>query len=130
MHCYNHSLLEAVGLCRNCFKGLCRDCCKKDESSLVCGESCAQRIKDLEEMNERALSIYGIGKYATKRRFSLNVMLFFCLGAFFTFWGMSDMIHYNEYFSIHNIFIVFVGFLFLFFGIFCWRRNKKIGFVL
>ncbi|MBP7729695.1 MAG: hypothetical protein KA112_03670 [Alphaproteobacteria bacterium] len=129
MHCYNHLPLEAIGLCRNCFKGLCQDCCKKDEQYLVCSESCAQRVKDMEEMNERALYIYGIGKYATKRRFPLHIIFviwFFCLGAFLTFLGISDMVNYNEYFSSHNILNVSVGVIFLFFAIFFWKRNKII----
>ena len=121
MHCYNHSPLEAIGLCR--------DCCKKDEQYLVCSESCAQRVKDMEEMNERALNIYGIGKYVTKRRFPLHIIFviwFFCLGAFLTFLGISDMVNYNEYFSSHNILNVSVGVIFLFFAIFFWKRNKII----
>ncbi|MBL8676041.1 MAG: hypothetical protein JNJ47_01240 [Alphaproteobacteria bacterium] len=59
MHCYNHQTKEAIGLCRHCFKGLCQGCCQKDEDFLVCSESCAQKVSEIEEMNERAKSIYG-----------------------------------------------------------------------
>ncbi|MBY0291734.1 MAG: hypothetical protein K2W92_00370 [Alphaproteobacteria bacterium] len=81
-------------------------------------------------MNERALRLYGIGKYATKRHFSITVILFFCLGALFAFWGVSDMIHSNEYFSSYSIFTVFCGILFIFLSLLAWRRNKKTGFIL
>ncbi|MBY0501175.1 MAG: hypothetical protein K2P93_04150 [Alphaproteobacteria bacterium] len=130
MHCYNHQKKEAIGLCRNCFKGLCQECCQKSEDYLACSENCAQKVYEVEEMNERAKNIYGVGKYAKRPRLSLSVLLFFCLGILFAFWGVSDMIHYNDYFSSYNIFIVSLGVLFLFFSFLAWKRTSKIGIIL
>lgn len=130
MHCFNHQTKEAIGLCRNCFKGLCQECCQKNEDHLACSENCAQKVNEVEEINERAKNIYGVGKFASKHRLSLSVMLFFCMGALFSFWGISDMIHYKEYFSSYNIFLVSLGILFLLFSFLAWKRTNKIGLIL
>lgn len=136
MHCYNHQTKEAIGLCRHCFKGLCQECCQKNEDSLVCSESCGQKISEIEEINERAKKIYGVGKYEPKYRFSLSVILYFCMGVLFTSLGISDLFHYQEsllsydIFLHYDIFLIFFGVLFLLFSYLAWKRSRKIGIIL
>lgn len=130
MHCYNHQTKEAIGLCRHCFKGLCQECCQNNEDFLVCSESCAQKVSELEEMNERAKSIYGVGKYASKRRFPLNVILYLCMGVLFISLGVSDLILYHVALSNYDMFFISFGILCLLFSFLAWKRTSKIGIIL
>lgn len=130
MHCYNHQTKEAIGLCRHCFKGLCQECCQKNEDFLVCSENCAQKASELEEMNERAKSIYGLGKYASKRRFPLNVILYLCMGVLFISLGVSDLILYHVSLSNYDVFFIAFGFLCLLFSFLAWKRTSKTGIIL
>jgi hypothetical protein len=130
MHCYNHQTKEAIGLCRHCFKGLCQECCQKNEDFLVCSENCAQKVSEIEEMNERAKNIYGIGKYASKRHFPLSVVLYLCMGVLFISLGVSDLILYHVSLSNYDIFFISFGVLCLLFSLLAWRRTSKIGIIL
>ncbi|MFI5342815.1 MAG: hypothetical protein ACHQUC_01205 [Chlamydiales bacterium] len=130
MYCYNHSTVEAAGMCRHCFKGLCRECCGKNENYLVCSESCAERVKDIEEMNERALSIYGIGKYKKRQRLPSGVIINFCFSIVFISLGISNMILYDHWFFGFDIFFIAIGILFLLIAFLCWKNSKKTGIIL
>jgi len=90
MYCYKHATLAATGICRHCYKGLCRECCDKNENYLACSEGCAEKTKDIEEMNERALRIYGIGKHARKQSLSMAVIANFCFGILFVALGATS----------------------------------------
>jgi hypothetical protein len=130
MHCFIHAKTEAIGLCRHCSKGLCRECCRHAETVIVCSENCAQKVNEVEEINERAKNIYGVGQYASKRRFSLSVILYFCMGVLFTSLGISDLIYYHASLSNYDIFLVSLGVLFLLFSFLAWKRTSKIGIIL
>lgn len=66
MHCFNHSSLSAVGVCKACQKGLCTDCAVDVGNGIACMESCETSVAELNEMNERGLKLYGIGKYKSR----------------------------------------------------------------
>lgn len=44
MHCYRHPEKPAVGICRACNKGLCRDCAAELNFGLACRNSCEERV--------------------------------------------------------------------------------------
>jgi len=41
--CYNHPATDAVGVCKVCQKGICRECATEHEIGIVCRENCHQR---------------------------------------------------------------------------------------
>lgn len=45
MKCFNHANTDAVGLCKNCYKALCHDCCVMYDTSLACKEACEEKVK-------------------------------------------------------------------------------------
>jgi hypothetical protein len=47
MKCFNHQEFEAVGVCRNCSKTVCRECLFSTEFPLgvVCSEKCFERVE-------------------------------------------------------------------------------------
>ena len=60
MNCFNHSSEPAVGLCKSCFKALCRDCAVEVENGLACKKAnCQARVKLINRIldnNKRVLS--------------------------------------------------------------------------
>ncbi len=44
MRCFKHNDAEAVGICRNCLKGVCKECAIEVKNGIVCSDSCAEVI--------------------------------------------------------------------------------------
>jgi hypothetical protein len=61
MNCFRHAEVTSVGVCRACGKGVCSVCASESKGVLACRATCETRAAHLEEMNDRALRIYGIG---------------------------------------------------------------------
>jgi len=61
MECFVHSDKPAVGLCKSCYKAVCKNCSIELGHGLACSEVCAKDVAELNEMNERGKRIYGIG---------------------------------------------------------------------
>lgn len=80
MHCFAHSGITAVGLCRCCAKGLCRECAIELPKGLACSVECELEAKELIELNERAKKLYGIGQYHNNKLAS-GVMVWLLLSA-------------------------------------------------
>jgi hypothetical protein len=66
MHCFRHSPTEAIGLCKTCFKAVCRDCAVDVGNGLACAGDCEQKVLELNEMWERSARIYGVGRYKSR----------------------------------------------------------------
>ena len=61
MECYKHKNESAIGLCKSCFKAVCRNCTIELIHGLACSEDCATDVNEYNQMNERGKIIYGIG---------------------------------------------------------------------
>ena len=44
MNCFNHPELPALGICKSCGKGLCRDCLAEVPDGLACKNRCEDRV--------------------------------------------------------------------------------------
>ncbi len=44
MICFNHRNAHAVGLCRNCFRGVCGVCAREVDPGLACSAACAEAL--------------------------------------------------------------------------------------
>lgn len=66
MLCYRHPSAQAIGACKACCKGICSECATDTGYGLACTETCQLNVAEINEMNERSLKIYGIGKYKSK----------------------------------------------------------------
>jgi hypothetical protein len=56
MRCFNHSENRAVGLCKNCLKGVCPDCLSDTGNGLACKTACEERVKALDDYNDLAMT--------------------------------------------------------------------------
>ncbi|MFO1519059.1 MAG: hypothetical protein U1F57_05285 [bacterium] len=58
MQCFNHVSQPAVGICKNCSKGICRDCLVQEGYGLACKGSCETEVKALWQIIQRNKSVY------------------------------------------------------------------------
>lgn len=61
MECFQHQGRAAVGLCKSCYKALCRDCATPTPAGLACSEACATDVDEMGQVIERNKKLYGIG---------------------------------------------------------------------
>jgi hypothetical protein len=47
MKCYNHQNVDAVGVCKNCRKGICHDCLTDVGNGIACTDSCITEVTDI-----------------------------------------------------------------------------------
>ncbi len=66
MQCFKHTDVAAVGLCKSCYKAVCKSCAIELEHGLACSEECEIDVDEYNQMNERAKKIYGIGNRKSK----------------------------------------------------------------
>ena len=45
MNCFKHQDTNSVGVCRNCFKGVCSECAIEFDSGIACSEECLEKAK-------------------------------------------------------------------------------------
>lgn len=113
MHCYNHADLEAVGTCKACSKGLCKECAVDLGFGLSCRGSHEQRVADIEDLVSRNASVQraaGRAKYAAPTFYLFS-------GAVFTGYGLLS--------SRPLGFIVLLGIGFLAFGLYVLIANLR-----
>jgi hypothetical protein len=55
MSCFNHSDKVSVGGCKNCGRGLCRDCIASDLDSIACKNRCEEKVKAIDAFMQKAV---------------------------------------------------------------------------
>lgn len=80
MQCFRHAPEEAVGLCKTCFKAVCRACAVDVGNGLACAGECERKVVELNEMWDRSAKIYGIGAHKSRIP-STGVLLWLVLAA-------------------------------------------------
>jgi hypothetical protein len=50
MKCYNHPDTSALGICKNCHKGICKSCLTDLGDGLACTASCVQEVEKLNSL--------------------------------------------------------------------------------
>ena len=126
MHCFNHKSNNAIGICKNCQKGLCHDCIEiVKDMYLSCKENiCKTHVVEEQETIERSKKLCRIGKYRSNRPTTL-AMFFLSIGTVSCGMGL-----YQTFFSAKpspDIFSISVGIIFLVFGTYLSLRKDKIS---
>jgi hypothetical protein len=91
VNCFAHRQAAAVGVCKNCGRGVCPDCVKVVEAGIVCSQGCAAEQEQLWELNHRALKLYGIGS-PPRRRLSVGLLFLAPAGLIFLVFGVAASI--------------------------------------
>lgn len=58
MNCYYHPGVPAIGLCKNCQKGLCQDCVVDVGNGLACKDRCETQVKEINDVFQRIRNQY------------------------------------------------------------------------
>lgn len=58
MQCYSHTGAHAIGVCRNCGRGVCRACATETGRDIVCSTDCAQAVNAERDINKRAQTFW------------------------------------------------------------------------
>jgi hypothetical protein len=84
MKCYNHVDCDAVGTCKHCSKGVCRECAKESGWGIVCSQACEVEVQALRAMVERNRKLVSIGAKTHQR----NAVILFAMAAVFVAFGI------------------------------------------
>ena len=94
MRCFYHEDREAVGSCKSCLKGLCRDCAVDLTKGLACRGHCEADAQALIQLIDRNIQLSASSTKLIKSsrgvRFSTAVFQF-VTGAVFIAWGFTDL---------------------------------------
>lgn len=62
MHCFHHESVDAVGICKHCYRGLCGQCAVLIQNSLSCQGKCEAEVAAYADLMDRSKTIYpGLG---------------------------------------------------------------------
>lgn len=84
MNCYNHRTVAAIGVCKNCNKGLCPDCITDVENGIACTTTCVEEVKTLNALINK-------NKNATDRvssSYNRSAFIYFAVGILFISTGL------------------------------------------
>jgi hypothetical protein len=57
MQCFYHSGSDAVGTCKHCHRGLCRDCASEREGGLACKGRCEALVDQVSALIQRNIHV-------------------------------------------------------------------------
>jgi len=82
MKCFYHPEIEAVAICKNCHKAICKDCLVEVQNGVACKDSINNCVTEVERLN-RFLERSKIMAERTSTSFSRTIMFVGFLGLFF-----------------------------------------------
>ena len=115
MKCFYHPQIDAVGICKNCNKGLCINCGVDVGDGLACKGNCEFKVKVLNEIINKSKSVY----INTSEAYFQNATLYTLLGIVFLFWSIIEKVIILKYFLLS------MGLIFIIGGIWDSRLAKK-----
>ena len=65
MECFTHSGTQAVGFCKYCGKGVCRQCAHDTDVGLVCSQAHEEEVRLSDTLTKHAAKVYAIGDNAS-----------------------------------------------------------------
>ena len=110
MKCFNHSSVDAVGVCRSCGRALCHECITEVGLSCSCKGQCESVVAAMNDLVERGRTAYQKSS-ATQMRSGVFVVL---LGGLFLFFGIVSS---RSERSTWDYFLLGVGLLFTLLGL-------------
>ncbi len=58
MNCFQHPAAVAVGICKNCHRGVCSDCAAPAPNGLACRGRCEAEVEALDQIVQRSKTAY------------------------------------------------------------------------
>ncbi len=79
MKCFRHPQSEAVGTCKYCFKGVCRECANDTGIGIVCSPECQEEVRSLKVVLDRSKQAFPLAA----KSYARNAILLALFGAAF-----------------------------------------------
>jgi hypothetical protein len=54
MKCFNHHQADALGICKNCNKGICQECLTELKNGIACTATCVEEVGWLNDLLSRS----------------------------------------------------------------------------
>jgi hypothetical protein len=93
MRCYYHEDKEAVGTCKSCGKGLCRECAVDLTKGLACRGRCETNVQAVIQLIDRNIELSSTTTrilQANKGMRSGSGIFHVVVGVLFVAWGLGD----------------------------------------
>jgi hypothetical protein len=112
MKCFNHSEVDAIGVCKHCNKGLCRECAVEAAGSLSCRGACEQQVALVNRLTLQAGASYAKTSRAYLRSTLVYVILVFAF--------RTDI-------SLLRTLLIIMAVVFFLGGVFYFRSAREFG---
>lgn len=118
MNCFNHPELPALGICKSCGKGLCRECISEVPDGLACKNRCEDRVRFINRIldsNKQALTAAN-NQVRSGAIFIIVTGLIFCAFGFLPYFISGQK---------GALFLGIIGAVFVISGLFCLSAKAK-----
>jgi hypothetical protein len=112
MKCFYHPEVDAVGICKNCQKGLCVNCALDVGDGLACNGSCAEKVIAVNRLVARNVTAH----QQAPRSYLMVVVMFGVLGILVLSIGLVNInqsARLNLNANISDYFMAIAGVIFL-----------------
>lgn len=116
MNCYNHTETVALGICKHCNKGICRDCLTDLGDGLACTATCVDEVKSLNETIHKNIN----ASKSTGRNYNAAALFYAAMGLVFI---LTSLI----VFARKDPFTITMGSLFLAYAAYLIYSKNKIN---
>ena len=117
MKCYYHPDISALGLCKHCQRGLCKDCITEVDDSLACKDRHENQVLAIELVTERTLlQAKRVG--SVYRR---NAIFYSLVGVLFAGFGLWQV----RWMGLQGVFLLAIGIFLLYAAIANYLESRK-----
>ena len=117
MVCYYHPDRPAVGICKHCQRGLCRDCAAIVNNSLACANRHEEQVRGLLLMEERGI----LQARRVASGYMRNAIFYALVGALFTGFGLLQY----RYLGLEAVFFMLIGLFLLYAAVTNYLESRK-----
>ena len=102
MKCFNHHQSDAIGICKNCSKGLCKECLTEVKNGIACTLTCVEEVNQVNSLIDRNKKSYG----ATSGAHLRNAYIYGSMGIIFIIFGYKTEGMGGFLFTMGTLFLV------------------------
>lgn len=117
MKCFYHNSADAVGICKNCNKGVCVECAFDMTNGLACRNSCESEVTAINQIIDRGKNSH----QKTSSGYVSSALFLFLMGILFSVAGAID---YSESSKFAG-FSMPAGVIFFFSAAMMWWMSRK-----
>ena len=88
MKCFYHPQTDAIGICKNCNKGLCQECAVDIGNGIACKARCEAEVRAINEIVSRNKTVY----QKTSEAYARNATTYVLIGLAFLGFGIFTVI--------------------------------------